>query len=166
MSNNQLQTARLGEPQDEEGECNARLFISDNYGDGTATIRCQLGPEHDGLHQEQFEREGGLITITWAADERKKCDHGCGQWRHSHNDERIACPRDADTHTFSDCPYCHPDTKGETCRGCGKVYYYQKGHERNCAARAFECAACGERGIGPHACPNFNTAPAPKDDFE
>src|SRR5262249_30227733 len=31
-------------------------------------------------------REGNAVTITWAADERRKCDHGCGQWEHDHRD--------------------------------------------------------------------------------
>jgi len=54
----------FGEPSDDERECNARLFLSDNYGDGTTTIRCQLAPGHEGLHREQFAREGGLVTLS------------------------------------------------------------------------------------------------------
>jgi len=45
----------FGEPEDLESACNARLFSADNYGDGSATIRCQLSPGHDGVHREQFE---------------------------------------------------------------------------------------------------------------
>lgn len=93
----------FGEPQDVDGECNARLFIADNYGDNSATIRCQLAPNHEGSHREQFEREGGQVTITWIADERRKCDHDCGQWEHDHRSETIQCPRDADDHEYSDC---------------------------------------------------------------
>jgi hypothetical protein len=76
----------FGEPSDVEGECNARLFIADNYGDGSATIRCHLAPGHEGLHREVFERRGSPVTITWAVDERTRCDHGCGQWEHDHRD--------------------------------------------------------------------------------
>lgn len=78
-----------GEPDDAEGECNARLFIGDNYGDNTATMRCQLVPGHEGVHKEEFERKGGKVTITWVADERERCDHGCGQWDHAHSDMLI-----------------------------------------------------------------------------
>jgi hypothetical protein len=73
-----------GEPTDAESECNARLFIGDNYGDGRATMRCQLPPDHAGPHREEFSRDGGPVTITWVADERERCDHGCGQWDHDH----------------------------------------------------------------------------------
>lgn len=53
----------FGKPQEVEGECNACLFIADDHGDGTATIRCKLIPGHKELHQEQFERDGSPITI-------------------------------------------------------------------------------------------------------
>jgi len=142
----------FGEPSDVEGECNACLFIADNYGDNSATIRCQLAPNHEGLHREQFEREGGAVTITWAVDERKKCDHGCGRWRHDHHrdDESIACPKDADDHEFSDCAYCHPGEEAKTCAACSKPYYYEGGHKRHCPKGtsrpedAVPCPACGE----------------------
>lgn len=157
----------LGEPQDKEDECNARLFIGDNYGDGTATMRCQLGPGHGGVHQEQFTRRGALVTITWVHDERERCDHGCGQWRHAHNDENITCPNDAADHEYSDCHYCHPATEGTVCPACGKTYYYAEGHARSCVKRPFQCASCGARGGGTHACPNIDThnANADGDDF-
>ena len=58
---------------DADGECNARLYIGDDYGDNHATMRCQLPEGHDGPHQEQFKREGGKqqVTITWTLDERE-----------------------------------------------------------------------------------------------
>ena len=145
----------FGEPRDKEGECNARLFIGDNYGDNSTTIRCQLAPNHTGLHQEQYEsQKGGLVTITWVADERKKCDHGCGQWEHAHRDESISCPRDADDHEYSDCAYCHPNEEGKTCAECDKTYYYEGGHKRNCPGQPFACTDCGENGFGYHVCPH------------
>lgn len=80
----------FGEPPDAESACNARLFIADNYGDNSSTMRCQLAPNHDGPHKEQFERENddgnNVVVITWTKDERKRCDHGCGQWDHAHQD--------------------------------------------------------------------------------
>lgn len=148
----------LGEPSDEESECNARLFIADNYGDGTATIRCQLAPGHEGLHQEQFERNGHMVTITWAIDERERCDHACGQWDHDHrgryDEDAIQCPRDADDHEYSDCAYCHPGETSQTCVHCGKTYYYEEGHLRHCSKKPFTCAVCGESGVGNHDWPS------------
>ena len=59
----------FGPPEDVMDECNARLFIADNYGGNEATMRCQLEPKHDGLHKEVFsERQ---VTVTWVEDERK-----------------------------------------------------------------------------------------------
>lgn len=56
-----------GEPKDIEGKCNARLSISDNFGDGHATILCQKDLGHVGLHQESYESVGsGEVVITWA----------------------------------------------------------------------------------------------------
>lgn len=143
---------KLGEPQDVEGECNARVFISDNYGDGSATIRCQLAPEHDGLHREQFQRESGTVTVTWRADERVRCDHGCGQWDHDHHDE-VSCPKHADDHEFSDCAHCHPDKPALICGGCSKTHYYEAGHKRHCPKEPYTCLTCGESGVGPHDWP-------------
>jgi hypothetical protein len=121
-----------GEPEDVEGECNARLYIADNYGDNSATIRCQLAPDHEGLHREQFDRDGGQVTITWVADERRRCDHGCGQWERDHEDETIRCPKDADDHESSDCALCHPGEPALTCEACGKTHYWAAGHEMHC----------------------------------
>ena len=143
----------FGEPADIDGECNARLFIADNYGDNSASIRCQLALHHEGLHREQFERKGGLVTITWVADERERCDHGCGQWEHEHRSETIECPSRADDHEYSDCSFCHPEKQPQVCAACGKTYFYEEGHKRHCPSQPFACAACGQSGVGPHACP-------------
>lgn len=125
----------FGEPKDIDGECNAHLYIGDNYGDNSATIRCQLACDHEGPHQEQFERGGGTVTITWVADERRRCDHGCGQWEHDHKGKPISCPRDADDHEWSDCPFCHPGKTAKTCEACGKPYY-ERGHALHCTKRS------------------------------
>lgn len=161
----------LGEPNDVETECNARLFIADNYGDGTATIRCQLPLNHDGLHKEEFERRGHAVTITWVVDERERCDHGCGQWKHAHGrggaEETVQCPKDADDHEYSDCAFCNPDEPPLTCEHCGKIHYYAEGHLRYCPQKPFTCATCGESGVGRHwssDCPRqrelWNATPA------
>lgn len=62
----------MGEPEDVEGNCNARLFIGDNYGDNHATMRCQLKPGHDGQHCETYHQgwRGGTVTVCWERDER------------------------------------------------------------------------------------------------
>jgi hypothetical protein len=142
----------FGEPEDVDGECNACLFIADNYGDNSATIRCQLAPKHEGLHREQFERKGGTVTITWVADERRRCDHGCGQWTHRH-DRDDACPKYADDHEWSDCAYCHPGQESKTCKDCGKAIYAEESHKRHCTGQFFACTDCGENGQGAHVCP-------------
>jgi hypothetical protein len=67
------------------GECNAKLYIGDNFGDGVATMRCSLPEGHEGLHTESFQRanpsdlEGpkGPVKVTWEHDERLTCEkHG------------------------------------------------------------------------------------------
>ena len=143
----------FGEPKDVEGECNAHLHIADNYGDGSATCRCQLAPNHEGLHREVFERRSTPVTITWAVDERARCDHGCGQWEHDHGSETIACPRDAEDHEYSDCAHCHPGEDPLVCAACGKTYYDADGHRRHCAGEPYACTDCGENGTGVHVCP-------------
>ena len=105
----------FGEPNDVEGECNACLFIADNYGDNSATIRCQLPLNHEGQHRETFERHGGPVTIAWTVDERRRCDHGCGQWEHQHGREDITCPKDAEDHEYSECAFCHPKREAKIC---------------------------------------------------
>jgi len=69
----------FGPPKDVEGKCNARLFLSDDYGDNNCTIMCQLEPNHFSLHKETFTRtwmvnaDGQMVTseiiITWQEDE-------------------------------------------------------------------------------------------------
>ena len=145
----------FGEPKEVDGECNACLFIADNYGDGSATMRCQLALNHDGVHKEEFERAGGTVTVTWVADERKKCNHGCGQWEHDHDrhSETVKCPKDADDHEWSDCAFCHPDETPKTCAECDKTVYLEESHKRHCTGRPFACTDCGENGFGYHVCP-------------
>ena len=57
----------FGPPGDVEGQCNAHLYIADDYGDNHGTMRCQLKKGHLGLHQEIFDRG----TVTWEKDERR-----------------------------------------------------------------------------------------------
>lgn len=63
---------RLGPPKDKEDECNAHLYIGDDYGDNVATMRCQLPKGHDGPHKEIFNRRGSAVTVTWCVDERER----------------------------------------------------------------------------------------------
>lgn len=60
----------FGPPKDVIGECNARLYLGDDYGDNVCTFRCQLHPGHSGPHQEAPERGGGKVSVTWDVDER------------------------------------------------------------------------------------------------
>lgn len=62
----------FGEPEDVPGDCNARLYIGDNFGDGHATMRCGLPASHEGLHCETYSaRNGGQVTVTWEKCERQ-----------------------------------------------------------------------------------------------
>lgn len=124
-----------GEPSDVENECNARLFIADNYEDGTATMRCQLAPGHEGLHKEEFKHGKGdainIVVITWSKDERVMCDHGCGHWDHDHHgsSSTFSCPKNSYDHEFAECAYCCPGMEAKTCAACGKTVYDKDMHE-------------------------------------
>jgi len=56
-------------PEDVPNECGACLYLGDDYGDGTCTIRCQLLSGHDGLHKEVCR--DNTVNITWENDERE-----------------------------------------------------------------------------------------------
>lgn len=58
----------MHEPKDVEGECNAHLYIADNFSDNHATMRCELKPEHEGMHHEIYR--GGTVIVLWEHDDR------------------------------------------------------------------------------------------------
>lgn len=60
----------FGPPEDVPGQCNAHLYISDDYGDNEATMRCGLEPGHEGPHKEVFSRSGQPVVVTWVIDEK------------------------------------------------------------------------------------------------
>lgn len=71
----------FGPASDVKGQCNARLFLGDDFGDNTCTCQCGLEPIHDGPHREvtnrDYEGGAGIVIITWNHDERFKCEkHG------------------------------------------------------------------------------------------
>ncbi len=57
----------FGPLENVEGQCNAHCYIADDYGDNRATIRCQLDPNHKGMHREVSRR--GKLIIEWEDDE-------------------------------------------------------------------------------------------------
>jgi hypothetical protein len=59
---------------DVPGQCNAHCYIGDNYGDGSATMRCSLEVNHEGWHKETFRDDKCILT--WEKDER--CYHTAG----------------------------------------------------------------------------------------
>jgi hypothetical protein len=60
-------------PKDITGQCNAHLYLSDDFSDSHITIRCNLKERHKGKHQNCF----GRGTVTWEKDERYVCaKHG------------------------------------------------------------------------------------------
>jgi hypothetical protein len=62
----------FNDPKDVPGRCNAHLYLADDYGDNTATIRCIREAGHDGIHWEHFERDGHPVHIEWEQDERTR----------------------------------------------------------------------------------------------
>ena len=62
----------FGRPKDIEGECNAHLYLGDDWGDNVCTIRCQLPKGHRGLHKERGRLLENPFTITWYKDERNE----------------------------------------------------------------------------------------------
>lgn len=105
----------FGEPKDVEGECNARLYLADNYGDGSCTIRCKLDPGHGGDHEESFERDGHPVKIIWEQDESFVCSN-CGDRADRDHEHEGTCCRP--------CPKCGRKVKHygssdiEHCSGC------------------------------------------------
>lgn len=54
----------FGGPQpDRPGKCNAVLSIGDDYGDNSATMKCQLDPGHEGRHEEVWN--DGDCRVEW-----------------------------------------------------------------------------------------------------
>ena len=63
-----------GKPKDIEGECNAHLYIGDDFGDNVATARCQLKEDHVGPHREVFRLDEQPVIITWFEDDKEDDD--------------------------------------------------------------------------------------------
>ncbi len=51
-------------------QCSAKLYLGDDYGDNTCTIKCQLPKMHPGKHEEKFDRNGEVL-VSWVKDERR-----------------------------------------------------------------------------------------------
>lgn len=101
-----------GPPEDVDGQCNARLFLGDDFGDGTTTMRCPLAFGHEGPHQELFHREtSGQVMVTWERDERYTCPKHGLQGDSSCTpcfDEPFECPVHGLQETFF-CALCEVD---------------------------------------------------------
>jgi len=81
-----------GEPKDIDGECNARLFIGDNFGDAHATMRCRLPDGHTGPHKESFRRRSNnQVEVTWAVDESIEECAQCGKTFRNIAQETCVC---------------------------------------------------------------------------
>ncbi len=86
----------FGPPKNVEGECNARLYLADDYDDNRCTVRCSRPAGHDGPHGAAFQRAGGPVAITWHADERERCEkHGLldEDWCRACSEERRSARR-------------------------------------------------------------------------
>lgn len=90
----------FGEPQDKEGECNARLFVGDNFGDNHVTFRCSMPAGHEGPHHENYiTGTGGEVMIQWVKDMRGTADdpdrpyqRDCLRWIITHPEEMAKYP--------------------------------------------------------------------------
>lgn len=58
-----------GPQPDRPGKCNAVLSIGDDYGDNSATMKCQLDPGHDGPHVEDWESGKYKCHLEWKEDD-------------------------------------------------------------------------------------------------
>lgn len=63
----------FGPPEDVPGDCNARLYIGDDYGDNRATMRCAEPAGHEPPHCEVFGGGQQHAVVTWTEDERAVC---------------------------------------------------------------------------------------------
>lgn len=66
---------KYGEPIDVLGECNAHLYIGDNFGDNHATMRCKLPKGHEGEHKEEYLSGGEPVVVIWLENERDYKDN-------------------------------------------------------------------------------------------
>ena len=57
----------FGPQPDVPGTCNAQLHIADDYGDNTATMKCQLEPGHEGRHVEVWK--SGRAKVEWEGND-------------------------------------------------------------------------------------------------
>jgi hypothetical protein len=56
----------FGPQPDRPGKCNAVVHIADDYGDNSATMKCQLEPGHAGPHVEKWESHDGYdCELRW-----------------------------------------------------------------------------------------------------
>lgn len=118
----------FGKPKDVQGECYAWLTLGDNYGDGTATLRCQLTPGHEGPHQEQYLSPGaGQVTITWEKD----CSFFCSL--HGRQDSYAIPSDNPEEEEAPHCEICQMEWLNETEEERGKTlcvaYGLQELHE-------------------------------------
>ena len=60
----------FGPPKNVPGECNARLYIGDDYGDNRCTMRCKLPTGHGGKHKEIWR--DGQCVVEWEGDDHAK----------------------------------------------------------------------------------------------
>ena len=57
----------FGPQPDVPGKCNAQLHIADDFGDNTATMKCQLEPGHEGRHVEVWK--SGRAKVEWEGND-------------------------------------------------------------------------------------------------
>lgn len=74
--NGRVQEGTMSASADVPGECDARLYLSDDYDDNCCTLRCRRLLNHNGLHRWRMHRYykdkgvNGKVIVSWEIDER------------------------------------------------------------------------------------------------
>jgi hypothetical protein len=133
----------FGPQKDKPNQCNARMFLGDDYGDNDATFRCQLPVGHEGPHQEKFERKQMAPTDIWP-NPPKSCGKAVISWEF---DERFDCPYHGVQNT-SECRVCDDARRNyEHENACEKCFGYGD------ISGETLCVRCAGTGYDPEKCP-------------
>ena len=108
--------------KDVEGECNARIYILEDYGgdESAAGVRCSLPAGHEGLHKESSydKYKAGNIIVQWENDSRERCQIcGVGVQSISWGTTCWTCRRKIENEICKECdsPDCESMIEDETC---------------------------------------------------
>lgn len=119
-----------------ERPCGAILYIGDDYGDNSTTMRCQLMEGHVPPCKEVYDkdRDGASqhVEVTWTADERETCEKCSVRAEHEDTTFCYDCERKL-------CLPCYGVQSSEDISHCEKCYSVICG---NCQP-SHACLPCG-----------------------